>query len=51
MKKRTLLCSALLAAIAANGLMFSPTLYAATSAQAESGTFLDSQRNDLFRFS
>ncbi|GHX99485.1 Cyclomaltodextrin glucanotransferase [Vibrio cholerae] len=24
MKKRTLLCSALLAAIAANGLMFSP---------------------------
>ncbi|ENM3751430.1 cyclomaltodextrin glucanotransferase [Vibrio cholerae] len=48
MKKRTLLCSALLAAIAANGLMFSPTLYAATSAQAESGTFLDFRKETIY---
>lgn len=48
MKKRTLLCSALLAAIAANGLMFSPTLYAATSAQTESGTFLDFRKETIY---
>ncbi|EGQ7969177.1 cyclomaltodextrin glucanotransferase [Vibrio cholerae] len=48
MKKRTLLCSALLAAIAANGLMFSPTLYAATSSQTESGTFLDFRKETIY---
>ncbi|EPF5082302.1 alpha-amylase family glycosyl hydrolase [Vibrio cholerae] len=48
MKKRTMLCSALLAAIAANGLMFSPTLYAATSSQAESGTFLDFRKETIY---
>lgn len=48
MKKRTMLCSALLAAIAANGLMFSPTLYAATSAQTESGTFLDFRKETIY---
>ncbi|SUQ35090.1 Uncharacterised protein [Vibrio vulnificus] len=37
MKKRTLLCSALLAAIAANGLFSSPTVLANTSTQAETG--------------
>ncbi|MGG5574411.1 alpha-amylase family glycosyl hydrolase [Vibrio diazotrophicus] len=48
MKKRTLLCSALLAAIAANGLMFSPTTYAATSADTETGTYLDFRKETIY---
>jgi cyclomaltodextrin glucanotransferase len=48
MKKRTLLCSALLAAIAANGLMFSPTTFAATSADTETGTYLDFRKETIY---
>ena len=48
MKKRTLLCSALLAAIAANGLMFSPTTFAATIADTETGTYLDFRKETIY---
>ncbi|HAS8561947.1 TPA: cyclomaltodextrin glucanotransferase [Vibrio vulnificus] len=48
MKKRTLLCSALLAAIAANGLFSSPTVLANTSTQAEPGSFLDFRQETIY---
>ncbi|HAS6149967.1 TPA: cyclomaltodextrin glucanotransferase [Vibrio vulnificus] len=48
MKKRTLLCSALLAAIAANGLFSSSAVLANTSTQAESGSFLDFRQETIY---
>ncbi|HDY7902015.1 TPA: cyclomaltodextrin glucanotransferase [Vibrio vulnificus] len=48
MKKRTLLCSALLAAIAANGLFSSSAALANTSTQAESGSFLDFRQETIY---
>ncbi|HDY7736647.1 TPA: cyclomaltodextrin glucanotransferase [Vibrio vulnificus] len=48
MKKRTLLCSALLAAIAANGLFSSSAALANTSTQSESGSFLDFRQETIY---
>ncbi|HDY7989608.1 TPA: alpha-amylase family glycosyl hydrolase [Vibrio vulnificus] len=48
MKKRTLLCSALLATIAANGLFSSSAVLANTSTQAESGSFLDFRQETIY---
>ena len=48
MKKRTLLCSALLAAIAANGLFSSSAVLANTSTQAELGSFLDFRQETIY---
>ncbi|HFQ5582166.1 TPA: alpha-amylase family glycosyl hydrolase [Vibrio vulnificus] len=48
MKKRTLLCSTLLAAIAANGLFSSSAVLANTSTQAESGSFLDFRQETIY---
>lgn len=48
MKKRTLLCSALLTAIALNGLTLSSPLFAETNIQAETDSFLDFRKETIY---